>query len=249
MFITTTSWLTVAVTIERYIAVRFSMNAKLLCTHFRAKVAIAGIFIASAAFHISKIFEYRPNTDLSKPSPIIQTWLGQNRAYQTYLYSVNITLAVIIPVLALIVINVMLIYTLVQLKRSSLMKKTVSTGSQRETVQITVIVILLVCVFLLCHAQGVYLAISIAIKGRQAIMAVRLNLALISVNNTLVLVNSSVNFLLYILISQRFRKMAYHLFCNRGCMSKNTVKITRNRREVDDSDSSNEETKEHLTVI
>lgn len=216
MFITCTSWLTVAVTIERFIAIKFTLRARLICTISRAKKAIAAIFITSCLFHISKFFEYMVNPDMNSPSPVLTTWLGQNQAYETYLFSVNISLAVIIPFLSLIIINILLIVGLVS--HNAEMRQTIqSSSSRRDMVQITVVVITMVTVFISCHAIGVYLALMISVIGRNAAFAVPINTALRFINNLLVLVNSSVNFVLYSIISQRFRKMAKEVFYNSLC--------------------------------
>lgn len=202
VFITCTSWLTVAITIERFIAIRFALKARLMCTIHRAKVAITAIFIISFLFHLSKCFEYAPNMNHTSPKPVDMQALANNKIYDTLMHVLNIAVAVFIPEVSLFILNTLLIYFLVQHNRSM---RHIKDKGRQELLQLTLVVITMVSVFMICHSIGLYLAINIAIYSRKQVLFTVIGERLRIINNFLVLVNSSVNFILYTAISKRFR--------------------------------------------
>ncbi|RUS81523.1 hypothetical protein EGW08_010693 [Elysia chlorotica] len=233
VFITCTCWLTVAVTTERFISLRFMFHPRLVCTLFRARLAIIAVFILSFVFHFSKFFEYVPNEDLSSPRPVLETYLVHMPSYETYLHVTNILLAVIIPVFLLVVANSFLVFFLATHRRRMLRHRKASSaspaaldgapgsmdqGSGRgatsggtmtsvDMMHVSAIVVATVLVFLACHSVGVYLALTIASKGRPWVFQRPAYIAMKHVNTVLVMFNSSVNFLLYCAISRKFRKV------------------------------------------
>ena len=231
LFITCTSWLTVAITIERFIAIRFALKARLICTVHRAKVAIAAIFTISFLFHLSKCFEYAPNMDHTSPKPVNLQPLANNKIYDSLMHGLNIAVAVFIPEVSLFILNTLLIYFLIQHNRS--MRHIKDTGKQ-ELIQLTLVVITMVSVFMICHSIGLYLAISIAIYSRKKVLYTPVGARLRTINNFLVLVNSSVNFILYTAISKRFRENFQNIFCQ--CFSN---KINKRGLHLKSSTSSN----------
>ncbi|XP_059154173.1 FMRFamide receptor-like [Physella acuta] len=223
VFITCTGWLTVAVTTERFISLRFMFHPRLVCTIQRARLVIIGIFIASFTFHFSKFFEYVPNHDLSSKTPLIPTHLVHTPSYDTFVHIANIALAAIIPVFLLGVANGFLIYFLATHRRRMLRHKASASTNMTsvDMLHVSAIVVATVLVFILCHAIGVFLALTIASKGRKYVFSRPAYLALKSINTFLVMVNSSVNFLLYCAISRKFRKTFLHVF-QRGLTRRDT---------------------------
>lgn len=224
LFITTTSWLTVAITIERFIAIRFALRARLICTIRRAKITIAAIFIVSFFFHLSKCFEYAPNMDITDPRPAKMQPLAMNKIYDSLMHGLNIAVAVFIPEVSLFILNSLLIYFLVQHNRSM---RNIKDKGKQDLLQLTLVVISMVSVFMICHSVGLYLAISIAIYSRKEVLNTPIGGRLRIINNFLVLINSSVNFILYTAISKRFRETFNNIFCQccRKIESKNVFSI------------------------
>lgn len=226
VFLTCTCWLTVAVTVERFLSLRFMMHPKVVCSLKRAKRAILGIFFASFLFHFSKFFEYVPNTDLRSPRPLLPTELSLNKAYDTAMHITNITLAALLPIVVLIVFNTFLVYFLATHRRRMLKHKpkvglglggTGGGGSSTsvDMLHVSGVVVAVVLVFVACHSLGVFVALNIAVHGRHKIFSDHLFVAFKHVNGLLVTLNSSVNFLVYCSISRKFRKMFAAVFCKR----------------------------------
>lgn len=118
------------------------------------------------------------------------------------MHVLNIAVAVFIPEVSLFILNTLLIYFLVQHNRSM---RHIKDKGRQELLQLTLVVITMVSVFMICHSIGLYLAINIAIYSRKQVLFTALGERLRIINNFLVLVNSSVNFILYTAISKRFR--------------------------------------------
>lgn len=238
VFLTCTCWLTVAVTVERFLSLRFMMHPRLVCSLQRAKRAVLAVFFASFLFHFSKFFEYVPNTDLRQPRPLLPTELSLSQAYDTAMHVANITLAALLPIVALVIFNTFLVYFLATHRRRMLRHKarkaagqvsgsgSVSAGASTSTtsgggttsvdmLHVSGVVVAVVLVFVVCHSLGIFVALNIAVHGRHRIFSAHLFVAFKHVNGLLVMVNSSVNFLVYCSISRKFRKMFAAVFCRR----------------------------------
>ncbi|KAL8570374.1 hypothetical protein ACOMHN_035792 [Nucella lapillus] len=245
VFLTCTCWLIVAVTVERFLSLRFMMHPRLICSMPRAKRAILAIFFASFLFHFSKFFEYVPNLDLSSPSRLLPTELSLNKAYDTAMHITNITLAALLPITALIIFNSFLIYFLATHRRRMLQYKSKSSAGLASSVggskaavgggggggggnssstsaatsvdmlHVSAVVVAVVLVFVTCHSLGVFVAFNIAVHGRHQIFSSFLFVTLKHVNGLLVTFNSSVNFLVYCSISRKFRTMFTSIFLKR----------------------------------
>ncbi|XP_046334625.1 G-protein coupled receptor daf-37-like [Haliotis cracherodii] len=211
IFLTCTCWITVAVTIERFISLRFIAYPHLACTISRAKKAIAAIFIVSVLFHITKFFEYIPNPDHTKGPPLLLTELSMSKAYDRYVHISNITLTAIIPVFLLVIVNSFLIYFLMTHHRR-MKRHRAGVHSSVDMTHITIIVITMVLVFIVCHSFGLFLALAIAVNGRRHVFMNPLYRSFKHINFLLVTTNSSVNFLLYSTISKKFRTTFLAIF-------------------------------------
>lgn len=235
VFLTCTCWLTVAVSVERFLSLRFMMHPRLVCSLKRAKRAVLVIFFASFLFHFSKFFEYVPNTDLRNPRALLPTELSLSKAYDTAMHVANITLAALLPIVALVIFNTFLVYFLATHRRRMLRHKTKGghlngsgvNGAAGGTTSVDMlhvsgVVVAVVLVFVVCHSLGIFVALNIAVHGRHKIFSDHLFVAFKHVNGLLVMVNSSANFLVYCSISRKFRKMFAAVFCRRWIRKSST---------------------------
>ncbi|KAH9500118.1 hypothetical protein Btru_076640 [Bulinus truncatus] len=214
VFITCTCWLTVAVTTERFISLRFMFHPRLVCTIQKARLVIIAIFLLSFTFHFSKFFEYVPNPNFNSTRPLEPTYLVHTPSYDAYIHIANIALAAIIPVFLLVVANSFLIYFLATHRRRMLRHKATASSNMTslDMLHVSAIVVATVLVFIMCHSVGVFLALTISSKGRNWVFERPAYISLNYINTVLVMVNSSVNFLLYCAISRKFRKTLVNIF-------------------------------------
>lgn len=218
VFLTCTCWLTVAVAFERLVSLRFTfpfIHREHAISRARATTVV--IFVLSFIFHFSKFFEYVPNPDLKSSVPLLNTYLVHTSTYDAYVHITNIALTAIVPVFLLIVANSFLIYFLATHRRRMLRHKASASAnlSSVDMLHISAIVVATVLVFIACHSVGVLLALTIASRGRTWVFQRSPYLALKHINTVLVMINSSVNFLLYCAISRKFRKTFINMFSNR----------------------------------
>ena len=166
---------------------------------------------------MSKIFEYQPNPNVtSLNSRKLPTALGRNKMYVSIMHWTNISVAVVIPFMYLFIVNTLLVYSLVKLSQVKGLQMTKSKANQhKNNMHITTAVVAMVTVFIFCHSLGVYTAFNIAVHGRAKAFSNPNNYAVALVNNLLVTVNSAVNFILYCLISSRFRGIFLKTLCRK----------------------------------
>jgi hypothetical protein len=87
----TSVWLTVAFTVERYIAVCHPIRGRVLCTESRAKKVIAAVYVICFSAAISTAFEWTvvevtdPVTNKTRMKAKYSD-LGDNETYQTVYY-------------------------------------------------------------------------------------------------------------------------------------------------------------------
>ena len=197
-----TSWLTVAITIERFIAIRFALKAHLICTVRRAKIIIAAIFTVPFLSFLIFILVVKLDLDVAKT-------LFVNDLFYRITPVITVAVASFIPEVFLCIFNASLVYFLVQQHKSMYHIK---ESGRQDLLRLTIVVITMVSVFMICHSVGVYLAISIAVHSVNILETPaigRLNV----IYDFLLYVNSSVNFILYTAISKRFRDSFNKLCC------------------------------------
>ena len=59
---TASVYLTVAITVERYVAVCLPLKARSLCTHKRARWCVLAVFSFAVLYNFTRFFEYRHDT-------------------------------------------------------------------------------------------------------------------------------------------------------------------------------------------
>lgn len=218
-FLTCTGWLTVAVTAERFIVIRFPLSARRISTIPRAVAAVILVFVISIALYISYYFEFVPITDLSSKKELNLTSLSQDPTYHQYQQYMDMVVASFLPCIILLIFNSLLVYKLAQ--HRSLRRRLSVQYSDRnnrhsvprdDTWHVTLVVVSIVVVFLTSRAIATYLDILVALNGRDEAFRSGLMKGLKHISNFLVLTNSSVNFILYCLIGTRFRKTFLRVF-------------------------------------
>ena len=204
------TWMTVLLTIDRYIAVRFPLHAQRLCTLPRAIRHMVIMLIIAFLFCVPRFFEYE--IDTSNHFGFTSTSLLKNRvyiiAYRIVLFFICMYL---VPMLLLISLNAKLLTTLknAELYRASITDNKITRSNQ----SITAIVVTVVLVTILCNVTAMLSHLVWSLQQCFTHLAhletPRRYLALIS--NVLVTINSAINFVIYCFCSRNFRAILVNM--------------------------------------
>jgi hypothetical protein len=135
---TSTVWITVSFTVERYIAVCHPLRAARMCTPARARVVIIAVSICALVFNISRWFEYESH-DVSesvssnktehvtgyKPTKFLSSETYK-MVYYLYMYPV---VMLIVPLSVLAILNTFLVHAV---KRSRQQQINMNVRQSRE---------------------------------------------------------------------------------------------------------------------
>lgn len=237
-FLLASIWLTVMLAIERYIAICHPLHAMSICTISRARKLIIIIFIASFTvmtpkFWESKIVSLRHN-QTTKDNGTVEvtirymqpTWLGTNMEYHAiYDWIIDGILTTILPFLALVILNCRLIFEIH--KSNKYLKRNLGADSNMhevisgEQVTITMMLVSMNVIFFIC--QSPY-SISHFVFYTADCGHKRRFLVLHEATNVLLVLKSTINFVVYFFFSERFRCTFKRLFCLCYCYSKKPIR-------------------------
>ncbi|KAK2149745.1 hypothetical protein LSH36_438g02034 [Paralvinella palmiformis] len=207
---------TVGFTVERYIAVCYPLRAVKFCTISRAQKSVIVIFLSSFVYNIPRMFEYRtvsaldPETNASYVT-YDQTSLSRNPLYQhVYFIYMNIFIMLLLPFAVLTALNILLVRAV---RRSSRAEgKQVVSSKQRNENNLTVMLISVVAVFLVCQISSIFDNIFMATLEAD-VLNTEPFIELTCISSLMVITNSAVNFYLYCVFGEKFRRIFCQMFC------------------------------------
>lgn len=215
---TASVYMTFIVTLERYIAVCHPLKARALCTYGRAKHYFIVCIIFSVLYNIPRFWEvgvvsFPIDEDVKRRNHISEnviycvraTELRQDSSYiNIYIHWCYLIVIYVLPFLNLAILNC-LIYR--QIKRANRERQRLSRSEQRE-ISLATMLVCVVIVFFVFNFLACYLSILEAFYRE-----IKNNLTKIS--NLLVTINSSANFIIYVIFGEKFKRICLQLFCKR----------------------------------
>lgn len=217
--------LTVTFSLERLVAVSYPMKGRLLCTPKRARMIISVVIVFAIVCTAPEFFETQVVTvekDNRTTVHLELSEMAKTDAYQIGYYNFFVFTFTILPLILLSTFNGMLVKTVfaaMKIRKRMVYSAMRQSKSRRQTEQnrITMMLISVVIVFLICQfpyaillLYGMYIetqSIQLSPNGYNN-MKIAGNIV-----NLLVLINASINFVLYSVMSTKFRKVCFRLFC------------------------------------
>ena len=200
-------WIILLVTIHRAIAVLIPHRAKEYATIRSVRIQCVLLTIASVIFNLPRFFEMKIIPRNGCTPVMAYTPLFYNKVYNIFYKNVLINIFVNIGPLVLLTI---LTFYLVREIRTTIRRRHLLSShydeSQRNSVQLTVLLILVVVVFIVCQIPHSVYALLRVIVSSYMFRCPNSLYYFMNISDALVIFNSSINFFLYCLAGKRFRQ-------------------------------------------
>ncbi|XP_060067667.1 FMRFamide receptor-like [Ylistrum balloti] len=199
-------WITITLCAERFIFVCVFHKANVLCTKKRATIVLAIIVVFFFVFSIQQLIEFEP---VSYPCYGELCYINYLTVVGKAFYDskvpfwLNLLMYNILPTLLLGSLSIPIICKLciTYRKRVRMMSTSPGTLQSKET-NVTIVLLLIVLFSVLSNLNGPFL---VAVYVYNVYKAGFVDL--ICVFNTIVILNSSINFIIYGVVGMRFRKI------------------------------------------
>ena len=209
-------WLVVLLTIERFLFVRHPLWAKATCNRASAKLKIAVLFVIIVIINIPKFLVFHVDTETHPLGPILgmtEFRTGDHYHIITWFNAVTIQF---IPLFVLICANIYLLFAVkrARTEREVLhLRNNKEAAWQREQIRLTITLISIVTLFIICIIPSAFadFPIAFALFGggytRREFRDKAFYRIFGYMSNVLVLVNLSLNFVLYCAFNNKFRRV------------------------------------------
>lgn len=198
---TTSIYMTLFVSLERYIAVCFPLKAKALCTKKKAKFCILIIAVFSIAYNAIKFFEIQLVQSKDAEHGVFYcpraNSLRRNYYYiHIYIHWMYLIVINLIPLTAITFFNVQIF---LRVKTVNRMRYQL-TKREMADIKLTSMLFAVVAVFLVCNFPAVLINIYESFLPAQMI-----DDRLVKISNFMITLSSSVNFVIYVVLVKKFR--------------------------------------------
>lgn len=225
--------MTFLISLERYIAVCHPLKAKSFCTKARTKLAIILIVVLAVLYNISRYFEISVGENEDEEYGVFYyayaSSLRRNELYLSiYIHWLYCIFMNLIPLSSITFFNVM-IYR--QVRKVNRMRVKL-TSKEMQDIKLTTMLFCVVIVFLTCQCLAVVTNIL------ETFFAIH-NDVLTKFSNFFVTLNSSVNFIIYVVLVRKFRVIFVRQFKALFCCEVTDIKARKftKQKTISSSDS------------
>lgn len=202
-------YLTIAVSMDRLILVKFPLKAKRILTQRTTLITIMSIYVFSIVYCIPYWLEQRYIPELKQCR---FTSIGQKIHKYTRIY-IYIPVVYLIPFVTLTCINVTIILNLIAKKRRKNHLCGKANKKQKADYHITLMLVTVIIVFVLCQLPLLILNAWFAIDPHGSYHSFWFH-SLNVIGILLIVFNTSTNFLLYCFFGQKFRQTLIEFILN-----------------------------------
>lgn len=209
MSVCVSSWITVSVAVERYILVCHPTRARALWNRRRAVFLCVSIYVIMTSLALPSAFRYRTIRCVDRKTGLTGvevelTDIWRNQANQAlvrgYEWAQNL-LRSIIPLLLLVVLNVCII---------SALRRTKAKRRKNSRHRVTIMMIVVILVFLICITPDAILSTVFDFGYHEAGYLAK---GIREITDSLLTINAGVNFIIYCVFNQVFRKSFARICC------------------------------------
>ena len=219
---TGTIWITVLVTLNRFVSVCRPYEVTSWCSISQSRRQVIAIWIVAFLYNLPRFFEYHitPYTDSNTNQTFmasLPTALGKNKIYQILYGNVLYFLVMfLVPLVTLVILNCKLIKGLrrTRHKRAQLLKTHNDDTCSKSEEDITYMLIVVVLVFVVCQAPAILTQILRVFLDKDHRGCPRFIFYYERLSDLMVVLNSSMNFLIYCFCSEKFRRILVGVLCN-----------------------------------
>uniref|UniRef100_A0A914WUH0 G-protein coupled receptors family 1 profile domain-containing protein n=1 Tax=Plectus sambesii TaxID=2011161 RepID=A0A914WUH0_9BILA len=216
---TVSVYMTVLMSVHRFIGVCFPFKAQNVLSRGRVKMAIGAVLIGALLFNTTRFFEvrvvgtcFRYNINTTMPV-LVPTALRLNATYRQLFFGWAYTIVMfVLPFVSLIIVNSMVIFAV---HRSRRLHAGLSTGDDTtkkqelaKEISTSIMLVGIVVVFLACNTLAFVVNILENLEETSALYQ-----SLVSYSNLLVIINASINILIYCLFSDKYRLLLKYYLC------------------------------------
>ncbi|KAK4881135.1 hypothetical protein RN001_004454 [Aquatica leii] len=215
---TASAYLTLTVTLERFVAVCHPLRARSLCTYGRARAYVVVIIIFSFVYNFPKVFEASVKSEWYEDKNLTvycvrPTEFRTNDIYvNVYVHWCYLIFMYALPFGSLAVLNAA-IYK--QVRKANMERQRLSRLQRRE-IGLATMLLFVVLVFFICNLLPL---VNNIIESFHFNMDQTTKVHFIKTSNLLVTLNSSVNFIIYVIFGEKFKRLFLRLFCSHGFFS------------------------------
>ncbi|XP_031636401.1 FMRFamide receptor [Contarinia nasturtii] len=204
---TANCYLTLLVSLERFVAVCHPLRARALCTYGRSKFYVIFCTVVAVLYNLIRFEEIEScgdqHPDYGQIYCTRMTPLRTSTAYiKYYIHWSALVVNHIIPFSGLLIFNTM-IYAQV---RKANRERQMWSRTERREIGLATMLLCVVVVFILFNSLALYANFVEAFFDE-------IPLEIVIISNLLVTLNSSVNFIIYVIFGEKFKRIFLQLFC------------------------------------
>ena len=209
-------WVTVLIAVNRYVAVCLPYKASRWCTVFVAKKQLAVVLLIAVLYNAPTFVQYHVvyrilDNGTTYKAVVNETNIGSDSLYKTvYEYILYFIFLMALPMLILTFLNIRLIKGLKALRQRRMAMQTLS---QKHDNNVTFVLIIVVVVLIICQVPALVSRVLWRVFPLEARRCDRFQSYLGDIANVLVILNSTVNFIIYAFLNKRFRRVLVRMVC------------------------------------